>query len=247
MGWEFLVIATSTGNTIVALTTAVQDIESYTERDRSRPKRDAHVGMLPPKLAQIIINLATGSATPSPDFTVLDPFCGTGVVLQESLLMGFSAYGTDLEQRMVDYTDENVEWFKSGQNIAGTTRTEKGDATNHEWIAPVSAVASETYLGRAFIDTPDAASLQKTLQDCNLIISKFLRTIRDQIDPGTSLCLAVPAWQTRPGQFRHLPLIDALADLGYNRTRFEHVRDEQLLYYREDQTVARQLLVITRK
>ncbi|HET6924929.1 MAG TPA: hypothetical protein VFH39_03825, partial [Candidatus Saccharimonadales bacterium] len=63
----------------------------------------------------------------------------------------------------------------------------------------------------------------------------------------TRLCLAVPAWQTSANQFKHLPLIDQIRDLGYNRVSFEHVRDDQLLYYREDQIVARQLLVLTRK
>jgi tRNA G10 N-methylase Trm11 len=267
MGWELLVIATTKGTTLLAQTTAVQDIESYTTRDRERPKRDARVGMLPPKLAQIIINLATGQiasnqlsvvsgqlasdAKPTtdnrqPSTTLLDPFCGTGVVLQEALLMGYNVYGTDLEQRMVDYSRENLEWFGSGQTLPGTSRLEKGDATDHQWQPPVDAVACETYLGRAFTGMPDAATLQKTVQDCNLILSKFLRNIHGQLAPGTRLCLAVPAWQTAPDRFKHLPLIDGLADLGYNRVSFEHVRDTQLLYYREDQIVARQLLVITR-
>jgi tRNA G10 N-methylase Trm11 len=42
----------------VAETIWVQDIESYTERDIDRD-RSMTVGMMPPKLAQIMINLAT--------------------------------------------------------------------------------------------------------------------------------------------------------------------------------------------
>jgi hypothetical protein len=72
-GIEMLIIATASGSTLLAQTMAVQDIDSYTLRDRGRPKRDARVGMLPPKLAQIIINLAK----PEPNTTVLDPFCAT--------------------------------------------------------------------------------------------------------------------------------------------------------------------------
>ena len=58
-GAELLIINCQ-NKTIIARTTAVQDIDGYTLRDRGRPKRDARVGMLPPKLAQIIVNLATG-------------------------------------------------------------------------------------------------------------------------------------------------------------------------------------------
>lgn len=245
-GVEFLVVATGSGQTLIAQTVAVQDIENYTVRDRGRPKRDARVGMLPPKLAQIILNLAA-SQTNSENITVLDPFCGTGVVLQEALLMGYDVYGSDLEQRMVDYSQENLEWFRSGQSLSGGTRLEVGDATKHRWQPPISFVATETYLGRPFTDRPSNEMVAQTASEVNLILKKFLQNIHSQLAPGSRLCLAVPAWQTAPGQFKHLPLIDQLADLGYNRISFEHVRDAQLLYYREDQTVARQLLVLTRK
>jgi tRNA (guanine10-N2)-dimethyltransferase len=79
----------------------VQDIDAYAKRDQARPARDAFVGMLPPKLAQILINLCGPLKEGS---CVLDPFCGTGVVLQEALLMGYRAYGTDLNPRMIEYT-----------------------------------------------------------------------------------------------------------------------------------------------
>jgi hypothetical protein len=37
---------------------ALQDFESYSKRDYGRPARDPRTGSLPPKLAQILINLA---------------------------------------------------------------------------------------------------------------------------------------------------------------------------------------------
>ncbi|HEY1064174.1 MAG TPA: hypothetical protein VGE30_02630, partial [Candidatus Saccharimonadales bacterium] len=56
-GWE-LVFVRDNDKVYVAQTVKVQDIDAYARRDRERPARDAKVGMLPPKLAQIIINLA---------------------------------------------------------------------------------------------------------------------------------------------------------------------------------------------
>src|SRR5579863_3827949 len=94
-GWELVLVAD--GKDIwLAQTMFVQDIGAYAARDQARPKRDARVGMLPPKLAQILINLAVGpmvSDKPFRPIRVLDPFCGTGVVLQEALLMGYSVLG----------------------------------------------------------------------------------------------------------------------------------------------------------
>ncbi len=260
-----LVLIRHGNQTILARTIAEQDITAYTERDRGRPKRDARVGMLPPKLAQIITNLATGTTPPNTDFTVLDPFCGTGVVLQEALLMGYSVYGTDLEQRMIDYTIANVhDWFymTNHPELEGGLTIAKGDATDHMWRdsrynaekndpsfwpPKINAIACETYLGQPYITLPDRAKLDTNVRTCNLILEKFLKNIGGQIATGTRLCLAVPAWQTKPDQFKHLPLLDHLSDLGYNRIDFKYTRDSELMYYRPDQIVARELLVITRK
>lgn len=264
-GWE-LVFVRDDRRTVVAQTVKVQDIDSYTRRDRERPRRDTKVGMLPPKLAQILINLAAGqlpedklqsicdipAGEPVPlpilNRTVLDPFCGTGVVLQEAMLMGYSAYGTDIEPRMVDYTRENADWLAEHFPVAGHgSHFETGDATRFGWSQEFDFVASEAYLGRPFTAPPAAEILAQTVTDCNTIIRKFLQNIGRQIEPGTRLCLAVPAWQTKRNQFKHLPLIDQIGDLGYNRVSFEHARAEDLLYYRSDQIVARELLVITKQ
>lgn len=263
--WE-LVFVKDGAKTIVAQTVKAQDIASYTMRDRGRPKRDTRVGMLPPKLAQIIVNLAVGKLPedklesvckipagekiPKPYFaqTILDPFCGTGVILQEALLMGYDVYGTDLEPRMVDYSGENLDWLDSQFALNQTTmRIEQGDATEHTWDPRPGFVASEVYLGRPFTFPPKPEVLEQNISDCNLIIKKFLQNIHGQLKPGTRLCLAIPACRIRPSGFKHLPLIDQLSDLGYNRVSFEHVRDEGLLYYRPDQIVARELLVLIRK
>ena len=247
-GAELLLINTGQ-QTIVARTVAVQDIDSYTLRDRARPKRDARVGMLPPKLAQTIINLAVGSNPGQTPLTIIDPFCGTGVVLQEALLMGYNVYGTDLEPRMIAYSQANLEWL-SAQNLKlehETWKIEVGDATTHRWEPRPTFIAGETYLGRPFTEVPDRATLEQTVSDVNAILTKFLRNIRPQLTPGTRLCLAMPAWQTRPNTFRRLPLLDSLEKIGYNRVEFERVSSDRLLYYREDQIVARELLVLTVK
>lgn len=256
-----LVLVRDGAKTICAQTVAEQDIESYTLRDRGRPKRDPRVGMLPPKLAQIIVNLA-GKHVPPPGSIIdpdhpanknpqparlLDPFCGTGVVLQEALLMGYDVYGTDLEPRMVDYSTANLAWLRERYGFTRKYELAAGDATTFQWQTPVDLVASETYLGQPFNSFPAPEKLTQVRGSCNTIIEKFLTNIGRQIKSGTRLCLAVPAWQEKSGQFVHLPLLDHLEQLGYNRVKFEHARPEELIYSREGQIVGRELLVITRK
>jgi tRNA G10 N-methylase Trm11 len=243
LGMELLLIGMGS-KTVLAQTMGVQDIAAYAARDQARPKRDARVGMLPPKLAQTIVNLAN----PQPGDTVLDCFCGTGVVLQEALLMGMDVYGTDVEQRMVEYTIENIDrWLRSQWEVHGTSVVEPGDATAHRWqTQPFQVVASETYLGRPFSSPPEQAVLEKVIKDVNTIHKKFLINLSKQIGTGFRLCLAVPAWKTSNG-FKHLPILDQLTDMGYTRMSFTHVKNDDLIYYREGQIVARELVVLIRK
>jgi tRNA (guanine10-N2)-dimethyltransferase len=220
----------------------IQDIDAYAARDQARPKRDARVGMLPPKLAQIIINLAN----PPAGSAVLDPFCGTGVVLQEALLMGFDAYGTDIDERMIDYSRENLDWLATRQPLDERTYLlETGDATSFEW-QDFDAAACETYLGRPFSALPAPDVLEEVMRDVDVIHKKFLKNIAKQTKPGFRMCVAVPAWKTRNG-FRHLKTLDSLEEMGYTRQGFVHASNDSLVYHRENQIVARELVTLIRK
>lgn len=79
-GVEFIIFADKNHFTI-ARTVWIQDIESYSERDMNRD-RSMTVGMMPPKIAQIMINLGTKGEY---DTLVWDPFCGLGTTLIEAL------------------------------------------------------------------------------------------------------------------------------------------------------------------
>ena len=283
---ELLLVKTTDRRLIIAESRGVQNITAYTRRDRHRPKRDAFVGMLPPKLAQIMLNLALGAGlltrqrphdnsvtssdsslsdksmvlrTALPDafdleetagsraaVTILDPFCGTGTVLQEALLAGYDVVGTDLSQKMVDYTTENLSWLQStftapSRPVGRVIDIHQADATTHHWpnSKHLTAVVCETYLGQPFSAPPAPQKLAEVAGNCNHIITGFLTNIRPQLAPNTPLCIAVPAWYDASSRATHLPLIKNLQRLGYyqlNRT--------PLIYRRPDQTVARELLVL---
>ncbi|HWZ65717.1 MAG TPA: hypothetical protein VNX65_02880 [Patescibacteria group bacterium] len=240
-GVELLLISGGQ-QTHIARTTSVQDIDDYTRRDFGRPKRDALVGMLPPKLAQIMINLAQAK----PDNVLLDPFCGTGVVLTEAALLGLRLQGSDLDSRMIDYTIANLDWLSQTYGIVPSIiDLSVADAQQHNWHKPIDTVVCETYLGKPLVTLPDVKQLQKIVNDCDNLVRKFLINLQAQLDSGTRCCIAVPAWQTPKG-FITLPVIDDLKKIGYNQVSFSNGTGN-LRYYRKDQIVARQLLVLTRQ
>ncbi len=234
-----IIVYRSGNDTYLCRTYAEQDIDAYAKRDQNRPMRDAKVGMLPPKLAQILINLAN----PAPDAVVLDPFCGTGVLLQEAVLMGFGAYGSDIEPRMITYSQANLDWLHQKINSNFYLRLESGDATTHTWKPTPSAVAAETFLGKPLSKEPSPKLLQTIMAECDRIHRGTLDNLARQLKPGTKLCLAVPAWKVGK-TFKHLKTLDYLRELGYTRMEFRFAKASDLVYFREDQIVARELVVL---
>jgi tRNA (guanine10-N2)-dimethyltransferase len=239
---ELIIVRGANGAAIIAESVGAQNITALAARDQGRPKRDAFVGMLPPKLARMMVNLAPVKAG-----RILDPFCGTGVLLQEAALLGYDVYGTDLVPKMVQFTKANLDWLIDTHHVTPGVTLDVGDAMTYHWRTPVDAVACEAYLGQPFSAPPSPGKLTEVRGNCNHIISEFLRNIAPQLSPGAPLCIAVPAWRDSTGRFTHLPLVDSVGSLGYNRTTLRHVRNDQLLYYREDQVVARELLLLTRR
>ena len=236
---EIIIVRTINGDFLIAESRGTQNINSYTQRDRERPKRDAFVGMLPPKLAQIMINLS-GAQSGS---YLWDPFCGTGTVLQEATLLSINTYGSDLSDKMVDYTSENMRWLEKTFSTNTAWQAFQADATSvkltPEQKQQITHIVCETYLGQPFSAPPSPAKLKEVVGNCNHIISEFLKNLHNQIRPESTLCIAVPAWQNQHGQFTHLPLIKNLSKLGY-----QPINDKNLLYHRPDQVVAREIMVL---
>ena len=214
----------------------IQDIDAYAKRDQARPARDAFVGMLPPKLAQILINLC-GSLPKSS--IILDPFCGTGVILQEALLMSYHAYGTDINERMIAYSDKNLNYFDF-KNY----KVEVGDATSFCWQQPIDAIACEGYLGKPFSKIPTNIQLKEQKQECKAIILGFLKNLVNQIKSTTPITIAIPAWLRENGNYERLEVLDDISKMGYN---VDNKSREGLLYHRNNQVVARDIIILRKK
>ncbi len=227
----------------------VQNITEYAKRDQARPARDAKVGMLPPKLAQILINLCG----PLPkNARLLDPFCGTGVVLQEALLDGYAAYGTDLDPRMVAYSEKNLAWLTSSSPFAKTLKSpvfavEEGDAVSHTWQGTISAVAAEAFLGQPMSAPPADIKLRQEKARCREILLGFFKNLAPQIAENTPVVIAVPAWLRPAGHYETLNLLDEVEKLGYNVMKFRNLGQADLLYFREGQIVAREIIVLRKR
>jgi tRNA G10 N-methylase Trm11 len=233
-GFELVVVLVG-AQMVVARTTAVQDIDWYSRRDYHRPARSAKVGMLPPKLAQVLVNSTSGSV-------VADPFCGTGVVMQEALLLGRKAVGSDLAVEMVAASRENLGWLEQ-QVDAQLPAWQIAEADARAAVLPNGcAVVSEGYLGPGYSHSPAPAELASLKRELLALYLEALANFAAQLPAGGEVSICVPAWRLGK-RWEYLGVIDELPDLGYTPKSFRHVRTP-LLYARPEQVVGRQLLLL---
>ena len=220
-------------------TVAIQDIESYKQRDYERPCREAKIGMMPPKLAQIMLNLAQVKEGQ----LILDPFCGTGVILQEALLMGCRIIGSDFNEKQVQNSKNNLGWLKEnylsdqfpsreelemGFPIGSThpqPPPERGlqilkiDAMHlAKKINPLSvdAIITETTLGPIYTKPPVPKEIRKNFKKLEKVYLKFLTQAKKVLKPDARIVMAVPCYQTRSGKFILMPIVDIFKKTGYS-------------------------------
>ena len=81
----------------------VESDHSY-KRHASKPYHMS--SSLSSQMARALVNLAAPSTA-----TLLDPCCGTGSILLEAKLLGLTAYGCDINPRMVGMSRKNLAYF----------------------------------------------------------------------------------------------------------------------------------------
>ncbi len=217
-GYEY-VFMEENGCLVVGKTTAVQPFEEYSLRDWGRPAKAHQEGLLPPKIAQIMINLARVPI--DKNTTILDPFCGSGTILQEALLMGYSTLqGSDLDPQAVTRTRKNLAWLSEKKRLSlRGARFVVQDATTLSSSIPhrsIDAIVSEPYLGPLFTRLPDEKKLQSVLRELSALYLSFFYEARLILKKNALCVIVVPVWLTKRRLF--LPIYERILSLGFQNT-----------------------------
>jgi len=144
-----IVLIESGQDILIGETLAVQPFKDLSRRDYGRPARDDLSGMLPPKLTQIMINLAQIDRL---DALIIDPFCGSGTILGEAMLRGYNnLIGSDISSQAIVNTKKNISWLRELYQIKNINLKllvkNVIDLSKFIKINSVSAVITEPYLG----------------------------------------------------------------------------------------------------
>ena len=147
---------------LICQTEAVQNFKSWSDRDYGRPARDSKSGMLPPKLARMMVNLA-GTVESK---TILDPFCGSGTILMEAMLLGADKIiGSDISEKATNDTAKNITWIVDRRNLeAPKFALHTTDAKELDTFISkqVDLMVAETYLGPARKNTVSEKEIKRS-------------------------------------------------------------------------------------
>jgi tRNA G10 N-methylase Trm11 len=241
----------SADRVLIGLTTDVQDADAWSLRDYGRPGRITEKGMLPPKLARMMVNLAR---VPH-DGTLLDPFCGSGTVLMEAALAtrAMKIIGSDHDARQIADTDKNNAWLLAQHILnpedADRLRTIQCDVKkipSHLQSDNVHCVVTEGYLGPPLRGHESLAIIKKTADDLTKLWSDTLTALHDVLAPQARIVGIWPAFKSDHGTAR-VDLESKLETLGYRL--IDPLGDWEssggpLVYQRPDQRVSRRIVVL---
>jgi tRNA G10 N-methylase Trm11 len=252
-GAEIVVIA-GIDRVYVGKTLIVQDFEDYGRRDYQRPIRDEKQGMVPPKVAQTMINFAQAKK----GTTLLDPFCGIGTMVQEAILLGYKMDGSDIATFAISGSEKNLEWFRNRYKVApGKYKLEVADARQISTAfkgEKFSAVVTEGSLGPIYGSLPKPAVMEQNFAELKDIWLDSFKEFKKILPVGAKVVVCFPAYKISPADYMFFPGVDQILELGYSI--HDHFPDavkklapflnvtprNSIIYDRKDQIVAREIV-----
>ncbi|OGC81330.1 MAG: hypothetical protein A2V81_00780 [Candidatus Abawacabacteria bacterium RBG_16_42_10] len=164
---------------------AQQTVKAYEERDYGKPSRSMQRGMLPPKLAQIIINGARFAKDENKNkdkMMLWDPFCGTGTVLIEAALSGIQSIGSDIDAVAIAETKKNISAILDNDHQKKIHNLWQQDITQlwDERSSEATVIVAEGYLGPLLTSKLQSMSDTRSFwQKVEPLYQKFFHRLKD--------------------------------------------------------------------
>jgi tRNA G10 N-methylase Trm11 len=161
----------------------------YTEikkRDMGKPFRREELA-ISPRLAKILINLSGAKEGE----TILDPFCGVGVILLEGLSKDMNVIGVDKDREAIRNARGNIEWFNKNYSLKNkyTLLNQDSQKFNNSCF---DAVATETPLGELLKKKPSKEEAKRIIDTFEKNIIPVLRKISQIKRKGVRIAITFP-------------------------------------------------------
>ena len=217
----------------------VQDYESFTRRDFFKPAKDKRSGIMPVKLARMMLNLA-GKERNS---TIMDPFSGSGTIILEAVEMGFSnILGSDISAKAVSDTEKNLTWL-TGSKMENKVKLMVTDVAQLSTKIPpqsVDAVVTEPFLGKPLHKLPDVFTVRQIFADLKPLYIAAFNNFNAVLKKDGRIVFIFPAFQVKGSLM--------LFDFEPFSNNFRLLSSRSTFLYRSiNQFLIREIAVFTRK
>ncbi|KKT31506.1 MAG: hypothetical protein UW18_C0003G0090 [Microgenomates group bacterium GW2011_GWF1_44_10] len=211
-----------------------QGVDWFAKKDMGKPYRDARKGMIPPKLARMLVNisraLAIGVQTP----TIFDPFCGSGTILMEASELGLPVVESDLDQMSVDGTKKNLEWIANQPEVSSVSRQIQvflSDATHvdqHVSVNSIDCIITEPFMGKT---QPTELEVKNIVRGLDKLYIGAFKSWKKVLCSGAVVCMIFPSFHTRKVVKNMQTTIDKIEALGYTREKnaFQYQHDDRIV------------------
>ena len=173
--------------------------KDFIDRDLNRPYQDSRIS-LSPRTARILVNilgLEDGS-------TILDPFCGTGTFLMESIIQGYKVIGIDNRKECVFGTKKNLLWIMKEQNLRNRMKyVKQDDAEKLSCVetSTIDGIVTEPILLPHFKNSPNYEIAEDVLKKSKKIYEKSLRAMFRVLKNNGKVSIVTPRIKTRDNNY----------------------------------------------
>ena len=230
-------------------TLAVQDFTRFNALDYDRPRVDSKSGMMPPKLAKIMLNLVDNKKV------FLDPFCGSGTILLMAAELEFQKIiGSDISEKAVQDSQENIKWYQERFDKKIDNYIFRSDVKNllEEGIEKdsIDSIVSEGYLGQPLRGNEDFTFIQNQISVLSDLYLESFKIFKSLLKNKGCVIITLPIFvidnsspHSRSGKAgeKHLEIIKEIENIGFKEELL--LEDaKSLIYKREKQKVYRNIL-----
>jgi len=183
-GMEFLAF-----KNYFAITVSVFNPFEHEKRDEQMPCKD-YMKTISIRLAKILINLSQAKES------LLDPFCGHGIILQEAILQDINVIGIDIDKKSIESAKTNLRFIKKKYKTTATSKVIQGDCKKlSRIILKAEAIATEPYLGPYLKRMPTQKEAQKTMFELKELYSSLLKETKKTVKG--KIAIIVPRFNTK--------------------------------------------------
>ncbi len=223
------------------VTRAIQPFEKMKRHGRDRPEADPESGMLPPKLARILINLSQANRPEQ----LLDPFCGSGTILMEAASMGYkNLIGNDKNSDITEASKKNLEWIKKEEQLEFEYElfNYPAEKISEQLKNKVDYIITEPFLGKPRTGKENKSILKKRKNELRRLYIDTFYEFSNIIKRGGTVIFIIPAFRFKDEWLR-IDCIPELKQAGFEPISFEN--QDHLFYSRSDQLVGREIWKFT--